>query len=218
MHFFVVSSSLRFLCYGWLKIRIILIGSWPSFIRVIGYSFQPFPSLMTYDISGVKCNNCYAFFGAGFLAVFEYRGSSVSAEVKVGGGAGYNVDILMNNPFISGTSSNPNVISGGPSLSIPIGSSFLSLNIALGGIGAVISGTGSATGSAETGAGWSVTASAGVMYAGGSLSVSGALRGTARRWRTSYMPYSLTVVGTSKYFTVCVRAHAVYSCSSMRAV
>ena len=127
-------------------------------------------------LSGIACNNCYAFFGAGFLAIVEYGsksyGGTIAAEVKLGGGAGYNVDIVVNNPTLSGTSTLPTLVSGGQSLSIPIVSSVfgsMGLTVSIKGISAAISGTGAATGTFETGAGWSVTASAAAMYAGGSL-------------------------------------------------
>jgi hypothetical protein len=134
------------------------------------YNTQSAVSQQLTIIDGVICNNCYAYLGAGFLVIAEYSnsGETISAEIKLAGGTGANVDIAVNNPSISGSQTVPLLGKGG-STSIPLGSSGVTINVGFGGLTADISGSGSATGSAGFAAGFSDNLAIGLLYAGGSF-------------------------------------------------
>jgi hypothetical protein len=44
---------------------------------------------------GVACENCFVFLGAGVLAIVNYQGSTVTIELKIGGGAGFNASVAI---------------------------------------------------------------------------------------------------------------------------
>lgn len=62
-------------------------------------------SAATADISifdGVTCRNCYMYAGATFFVHLEYTSRAFGLEVSLSGATGANVEILVDNPSISG--------------------------------------------------------------------------------------------------------------------
>eukprot|EP01041_Mallomonas_annulata_P013286 gene13286-28131_t len=130
-------------------------------------------------IRGVDCVDCYFYLGASIQAIFEYVWDSTYRyykfymEVKLIGSTGFNARIEIVNPSISGSIVIPIISPSSDSFysSILIYSGIY-LSYKPGGLKAVISGTGSATGTAYMGAGFSAYATFGVVYNGPSNSVS----------------------------------------------
>lgn len=127
-------------------------------------------------VTGVQCSNCYAFLGAGILAILEYNtgtyvsGSFFRVEIKIAGGAGFNVDLNIQNPEVSSSKTVPEVIPPETEYhTFPIGKTGLSLNYKFGGVDITLSGSGQATGSLSAGAGSSIAASAAVLFDGANL-------------------------------------------------
>ena len=102
------------------------------------------PSLSIAD--GIECEECYAFLGAGILVVLQYgiNGSTFDVEVKGGGGAGLSAFINMKNPAIRGARELTLIAPADKFMTSTIG--VLPLSYKFGGISAVISGSGSASG------------------------------------------------------------------------
>ena len=116
--------------------------------------------------SGVTCSNCYAFVGAGVLAVFNIFGGNMATfafEAKDEGGMGYNLDLLINNPSFS-ASKYISLAKEGPVSSIPIAYG-LGLDINFGGAWATIKGSGSAKGQASFSSGYTLVEEDYIMYA-----------------------------------------------------
>ena len=115
---------------------------------------------------GVTCTNCYAFVGAGVLAVFNIFGGNMATfafEAKDEGGMGYNLDILISNPSFS-ASKYIKLAGDGPVSSIPIAYG-LALDINFGGAWATIKGSGSAKGQASFSSGYTLNEEDYIMYA-----------------------------------------------------
>jgi len=116
--------------------------------------------------TGLTCKDCYLYTGAGFLVIAQYQtGSSFRAEVKVGGGAGFNLNMIATNPSIRG-SQVINVLGAGSWSTINLGPG-LAFSYSMGGVRADVSGSGSATGSGSAVAGAQAQASMGFAYSGG---------------------------------------------------
>lgn len=106
------------------------------------------------------CSNCNLDCGGSY---------SFSFEAKIGGATGYNIELDMTAPSISGSSTKTLVrAQSGWSGSLPIGGG-LSLKYGFDGLAATVSGTGSATGSAKMTSSLAASASLGVYYTRGNL-------------------------------------------------
>ena len=104
--------------------------------------------------NGIACSNCYVFFGASFMVYSQYASSTFMFETKVGGAAGFNVAIAMNNPSFSGSTTFPLIEENYDlGFGFPIGAGF-SIYTYFGGLSVTLSGSGSATGTASFGAGY----------------------------------------------------------------
>jgi hypothetical protein len=116
--------------------------------------------------SGLVCSDCFLYTGAGFLVIAQYStGSFFRAEIKVAGGAGFNLNVVAANPTIQGSKTIP-ILSQGSWQSISLGPS-LAFNYAMGGVQADVSGSGTAVGQGKAIAGAQAQASAGFAYTGG---------------------------------------------------
>lgn len=116
--------------------------------------------------NGATCTNCYSFVGAGIMAVFNIFGGQMSTfafEAKEGGGAGFNIGILIKDPTFS-AAKYLNLAGPGKSSSIPIVAG-LSLDIKFGGAWATIKGSGSAKGEARFSSGYTLYEEDSIMYA-----------------------------------------------------
>jgi hypothetical protein len=116
--------------------------------------------------NGATCTNCYSFIGASVLAVFNIFGGKMSTfafQAKQGGGAGFNIGILIKNPSFS-ASKYLNLAGPGKTSSIPIVAG-LSLDIRFGGAWATIKGSGSAKGEARFSSGYTLYEEDSIMYA-----------------------------------------------------
>ena len=116
--------------------------------------------------NGATCTNCYSFIGASVLAVFNIFGGQMSTfafEAKDGGGAGFNIGILIKDPTFS-AAKYLNLAGPGKSSSIPIVAG-LSLDIKFGGAWATIKGSGSAKGEARFSSGYTLYEEDSIMYA-----------------------------------------------------
>ena len=102
--------------------------------------------------SGITCTNCWAYLGASMYMLAEYTstrtGLIVRVEAKASGAAGANINLVANNPSFSGSYSGQFL---GPSSSWNSKriNSYLKLYYKMGGLNYAISGSGSATGTAE---------------------------------------------------------------------
>ena len=115
---------------------------------------------------GLRCKDCFLYTGAGFLVIAQYvTGSYLRAEIKVAGGAGFNLNLAASNPTITGSKS-IQILSEGSWQKISLGPS-LSFQYAMGGVQADVSGSGTAVGSGFAIAGAQAQASAGFAYSGG---------------------------------------------------
>jgi hypothetical protein len=116
--------------------------------------------------NGATCTNCYSFIGASVLAVFNIFGGQMSTfafQAKQGGGAGFNIGILIKDPTF--TAAKYLKLAGpGKSSSIPIVAG-LSLDIQFGGAWATIKGSGSAKGEAKFSSGYTLFQEDSIMYA-----------------------------------------------------
>jgi hypothetical protein len=115
---------------------------------------------------GATCTNCYSFIGASVLAVFNIFGGQMSTfafQAKEGGGAGFNIGILIKDPTFS-ASKYLNLAGPGKASSIPIVAG-LSLDIQFGGAWATIKGSGSAKGEARFSSGYTLYEEDYIMYA-----------------------------------------------------
>jgi hypothetical protein len=115
--------------------------------------------------NGATCTNCYSFVGASVLAVFNIFGGKMSTfafEAKEGGGAGFNIGILIKDPSFS-ASKYINLAGPGATSSIPIVTG-LSLEIQFGGAWATIKGSGSAKGEARFSSGYTLYEEDSIMY------------------------------------------------------
>ncbi|NDA89732.1 MAG: hypothetical protein EBY20_02310 [Alphaproteobacteria bacterium] len=115
--------------------------------------------------NGATCTNCYSFVGASVLAVFNIFGGQMSTfafEAKDGGGAGFNIGILIKDPTFS-AAKYLNLAGPGKSSSIPIVAG-LSLDIKFGGAWATIKGSGSAKGEARFSSGYTLYEEDSIMY------------------------------------------------------
>ena len=112
--------------------------------------------------NGVTCTNCYLFFGAGFIVIAEYLNSAFMFETKIGGGTGFNAQVDLNNPSISGSKVYSLMGPSNQGYVFPIGGGF-TMTSKFGGLSATLSGSGSASGSASFGAGYKTAATIGVM-------------------------------------------------------
>ena len=103
------------------------------------------------SVTGVTCDGCYAYLGAGFLLIFEYtKGSSpkISAEGKIAGAAGFNAVVNIVNPSISGSSTLTLVKADTTFTAVSLGSG-LTFEYKFGGLTALMTGSGSATGTSN---------------------------------------------------------------------
>jgi hypothetical protein len=115
--------------------------------------------------NGITCTNCYAFMGAGVLAILNIFGgdlSTFSFEAKTGGGMGFKLDLLLTNPSFS-ASKYINLAGPGPKSSIPIAYG-LSLDVNFGGAWATIKGSGNAKGQASFSSGYTILEEDYIMY------------------------------------------------------
>jgi hypothetical protein len=115
--------------------------------------------------NGATCTNCYSFIGASVLAVFNIFGGQMSTfafEAKEGGGAGFNIGILIKDPTFS-AAKYLKLAGPGASSSIPIVAG-LSLDIKFGGAWATIKGSGSAKGEARFSSGYTLYEEDSIMY------------------------------------------------------
>jgi len=114
---------------------------------------------------GATCTNCYSFIGASVLAVFNIFGGQMSTfafQAKEGGGAGFNIGILIKDPTFS-AAKYLNLAGPGKSSSIPIVAG-LSLDVQFGGAWATIKGSGSARGEARFSSGYTLYEEDYIMY------------------------------------------------------
>ena len=122
-------------------------------------------------LQGISCGNCFAFLGAGLLAIAEYRNSKIYFQISVGGGAGFNASLVVKglNISVSGSTTYNLLSEAANYATFPIGGG-LSLQYKVGGLTALLSGSGQLTGSASFGAGVSASATMSVMYNGSAVS------------------------------------------------
>ena len=165
------------------------------------------------SITGVTCEGCYAYLGAGFLLIFEYSSCtlfsgcsiSISAEGKIAGTAGFNANVKIVNPTISGSAYVKLVPAASSWATIPLGSG-LSFEYKFGGLTALVSGSGAATGSASFGAGLSVSASLAAKYASSTFSFPHSFTGssvtpyyTSTGFTTTSVSATATLTGTENF-------------------
>lgn len=114
----------------------------------------------------IVCDKCYAFLGAEFTASANYvTGQSFDIDANLGGGAGYRIDLKVNNPKVSG-SSKIEISPGGSDFdSIMIFQGFW-IKFKADKMTATVTGTGSATGSLTATSGFDATL--GAIFRGGS--------------------------------------------------
>jgi hypothetical protein len=115
--------------------------------------------------NGATCTKCYSFMGASVLAVFNIFGGKMSTfafQAKGGGGAGFNIGILIKDPSFS-ASKYLSLAGPGKTSSIPIVAG-LSLDIRFGGAWATIKGSGSAKGEARFSSGYTLYEEDSIMY------------------------------------------------------
>jgi len=98
-----------------------------------------------------------------FVILDYYDYYYLSFEAKLDGGVGYNIQLSIDNPTISGSQTITLLGASTATTSFPLGFG-LSLATNFGGLQAVLSGSGSATGSASMGAGANANAYFGVEY------------------------------------------------------
>ena len=167
-------------------------------------------------MSGVQCSNCYLYAGADIVADLNYEssGSSIQFEAAIQGAAGFNVNVEINNPAISGSSGPQVLISGQGSAgsapsgagNIPIGTTGVSLTYWSGNLVATVSGSGSATGSAAFQMGASANAQLGVEYSGSWQDISNANFGmsgptfTSTGFTNAALTVTLQLAGTEYFF------------------
>ena len=122
-------------------------------------------------LQGISCGNCFAFLGAGLLAIAEYRKSNIYFQISVGGGAGFNASLVVKglNISVSGSTTYELLTEASKYATFPIGGG-LSLQYKIGGLTALLSGSGQLTGSASFGAGVSASATMSVLYNGSAVS------------------------------------------------
>eukprot|EP01036_Dinobryon_divergens_P022703 gene22703-30985_t len=122
-------------------------------------------------LQGISCGNCFAFLGAGLLAIAEYRQSNIYFQISVGGGAGFNASLVVKglNISVSGSTTYDLLSEASKYATFPIGGG-LSLQYKVGGLTALLSGSGQLTGSASFGAGISASATMSVLYNGSAVS------------------------------------------------
>lgn len=127
-------------------------------------------------VDGIECSNCYAFLGAGILAILQYNtgtfksGKFFRVEIKIAGGAGFNVNLNVLSPNISTVKTVPGVMPAEKTYhEFPIGKTGLTLNYKFGGVNIDAGGSGQATGSFSAGAGATIAASAAVLFDGANL-------------------------------------------------
>lgn len=115
--------------------------------------------------SGISCKSCYAYFGAALFTNIEYSSTyGYGFSGRFGGGAGYNVDLSIVNPTVTASKAvqlMPQDPSGGSVFMIFPG---LYVWVCGQGLKAVVTGTGSAQGTASMSRGSSTTAQIGIQY------------------------------------------------------
>jgi len=121
--------------------------------------------------NGVVCNNCYAFLGATFYMVLEYKVGVFNMEAKIIGQIAFNVAIDIKDPSITKTVKIALISPGEPTTWVINEVYGLSMDMTFKGMIATLTGTVSATGTASTSAGASASTTIGVMYAAKELSV-----------------------------------------------
>ncbi len=99
-------------------------------------------------ITGVTCNDCYIYAGAALLVIFEYVPYTMRFQAKIGGGAGFNADIYIQNPSLS-SSQVVQLLGASASSSLYLGT--IKLNFNFQSLKATISGTISGSGEAAFG-------------------------------------------------------------------
>jgi hypothetical protein len=159
-------------------------------------------SAVTSDYSlgtGVTCHNCYAFFGAQVLGEVYYTTSTFAIEGKIGGGAGYSVNMNLHNPSISGSLTKELIPSGSMS-SFWIGGTGLMFKYGFDGLYADISASVTASGTMAFGAANSLSATYGVLYTSdGGFSYPSTYK---TNYQAPYMSGSLSVVSWSAQLTL----------------
>mmetsp|Transcript_18923 Transcript_18923/g.35092 ORF Transcript_18923/g.35092 Transcript_18923/m.35092 type:complete len:1244 (+) Transcript_18923:51-3782(+) len=128
-------------------------------------------------LSGVECDECWAYLGADMDLELEFSGISIKHfKLEVGGSFGFNYDFKMNNGGIEFQNEVEGEVTEFPSannekMNIPILSGFLKLlDIDISGeYEAVVSGIGSAQGSIEAGGGMTFDSKMGVEFNKGSM-------------------------------------------------
>ena len=109
-------------------------------------------------MDGVNCNNCYAYLGAGFNVLLEYVDSTFMFQAKIGGSAGFSVELDITDPNIE-EKIEKNVINEETDYtSSNIGGTGVSLGTKSGGLKIILSGSGKGAGSVKAGAAASVSA------------------------------------------------------------
>jgi hypothetical protein len=102
-------------------------------------------------ITGVTCEECYIYAGAGLLLIFQYSvglSNWMRFQAKIGGGAGFNADILIQDPSFS-SSKVISLMGASAESSLTIGSFDLAYNFES--LKATISGTVQGSGTAAFG-------------------------------------------------------------------
>jgi hypothetical protein len=116
-------------------------------------------------VSGVTCSNCYAYIGASFMIELNYHNSGykISAEAKLMGGLGFNVQLSLEQDASLYSTNIPLLGKSSQSTDIPLGVGLV-LNTNFGGLNMELDGSGSISGSADMGAGASANAYIGIEY------------------------------------------------------
>jgi len=148
----------------------IVCGDYSSTVGGFNFNYDPITksavtSPMSFDsdgITGVTCDNCYAYIGASFYIHIQYINGYFDSQVTVSGETGANIDIEVVNPAFSVSTKSVKLLPGELEFHlIPIGTEAegLSLSWKFGGLNAEIFASGSAQGTASLSGGAGATAS-----------------------------------------------------------
>lgn len=138
--------------------------------------------------NGVICHNCFAFVGAMFLLNIQYSsGHGFGMEIMLSGGAGYAVDLTINNPTITASITRTLVQATATYSNFNLGGG-LSIGVKSNGFTGTLSGSGGATGYATLQSGLGFQAYAEILSP---YSSSVQLKYGASNWGSLTHPYTL---------------------------
>ena len=123
------------------------------------------PVITLNGVTGIVCQNCYAYAGGQLYIIFEYlnAGQAFLGEVRISGGAGFNLAVDIKDPAVQ-SSSDTQLVEAAANYDkpIPLGATGLQVSFKMGGLVGSVSGQGGMKGSAQFGAGLTASLTAGV--------------------------------------------------------